>query len=197
MRKVPYLQWENILLDTSILFSYIQATRDNNTDEGCNFVKRVIDDLSNNKSQGKRLRNFYVSAISIAEMYDKSTDRKKTEKLIEKMNIKTMTYVAFDTDIAEHMTSNYHSILGTTKQNKFAKSLGFKDHEMVMAREWITKDLMIIATADYLQCDAVLTIDEKTFIPLCEEVEFYGCAAIETKFNLSKEYIFEYNGKSN
>ena len=51
MRKVPYLQWENILLDTSILFSYIQATRDNNTDEGCNFIKRVIDDLSNNKSK--------------------------------------------------------------------------------------------------------------------------------------------------
>lgn len=192
MRKVPYLQWENILLDTTILFSYIQATRDTNKDESCKFVKRLIDDLGANKSTGNKERNFYISAISIGEMYDKSTDQKKTEKIIAKMNVRTMTYVAFDTDIAEHMTSNYHSILGTEKQNKFAKSLGIKDHDMVMAREWITKDLMIIATADFLKCDAVLTMDEKTFLPLCEQVQFFGCNAKEKKFNTSKEYIFDY-----
>jgi len=64
MRKVPYFEWENIFLDTSILFSYIQATRDNNTDLGCTFVKRIIDDLNSNPSTKKKKRNFYVSAVS-------------------------------------------------------------------------------------------------------------------------------------
>ncbi|HMO63470.1 MAG TPA: hypothetical protein PKC39_15180 [Ferruginibacter sp.] len=194
MRKVPYLQWENIFLDTTIVFSYIQATRSNNTDPRCDFVKRVIDDLSSNKSTTGKKRNFYISAVSISEMYDKSTDQKKTERIVSSMKIGTMTYVSFDTDIAEFMTSNYHPVLGTTKQTAIAKQFGFKDHEIVMAREWITKDLMIIASSDYLQCDAVLTLDERTFAPLCKEVNCFCCVTLEQKFNLSPQYIFEYNG---
>lgn len=197
MRKIPYFQWENIFLDTSILFCYIQATRDNNKDEECSFVKRVVDDLNHNESTNKKKRNFYVSAVSIAEMYDKSTDIKKTEKLVSKMNIRTMTYVAFDTDIAEHMTSTYHSVLGTSKQNKLAIEIGFPQHNLVMAREWITKDLMILASADYLKCDTILTIDDKTFMPLCEKVDFFGCSCKSANFNVNDAYIFEYNGKSN
>lgn len=192
MRKTPYLQWENIFLDTSILFSYIQATRNNNADVDCKFVKRLIDDLNSNKSTGSKKRQFYISAVSIAEMYDKSTDKKKTEKIISKMNVSTMTYVPFDTDIAEHMTSTYHTVLGTKKQNTLAISLGFPQHYLTMAREWITKDLMIISSADYLKCDAVLTMDEKTFLPLCNEVKYFCCIAKENKFNTSKDYIFDY-----
>ncbi len=62
-------------------------------------------------------------------MYDKSTDRKKTESIITKMNVGTMTYVAFDTEIAEHMTSNYNSILDTEKQNKLAQKLAYPQYD--------------------------------------------------------------------
>ncbi len=194
MRKVPYLEWEHIFLDTSILFSYIQGTRESNTDSGCVFIKRLIDDLNANPSSKKKKRNFYVSAVSIAEMYDKSTDKKKTERLVRQMNVSTMTYISFDTDIAEHMTSTYHSILGTTKQNNLAKELGFPQYDMAMAREWVTKDLMIIASADYMKCDVVLTIDERTFAPLCIKADYYCAICLESKFNLNDTYIFEYNG---
>jgi hypothetical protein len=98
-------------------------------------------------------------------MYDKSTDQKKTERIISKMKVGMMIYVSFDIDIAEHMTSTYHSILGTEKQNKLAKKLSFPQYDMAIVREWITKDLMIIASAVYLKCDVVLTIDESTFLP--------------------------------
>lgn len=192
MRKVSYLQWEHVFLDTSIIFSYIQATRENNTSEECTFVKRVIDDLNINKSTGGHKRNFYVSAVSIGEMYDKSTNIKKTETIVNKMNISTMTYVPYDTDIAEHMTSNYHNILGTEKQNAFARALGYPQHDMVMAREWIIKDLMIIASADYFKCDAVLTMDERSFLPLCKEVDFFGCLCKKERFNHNDAYIFDY-----
>ena len=192
MRKVPYLQWEHIFLDTSIIFSYIQATREDNTDEKCKFVKRIIDDLNANKSTTKQKRSFYVSAVSIGEMYDKSADIKKTEAIVKKMNVSTMTYVSYDTDIAEHMTSNYHAILGTTKLNNLAKALNFPNYDMAMAREWIIKDLMSIASADYLKCDAILTIDEKSFLPLCKTVDFFGCHCVKEKFNQNDTYIFDY-----
>lgn len=194
MRKVPYLEWENIFLDTSIVFSYIQATRDNNTDSDCDFVKRVIDDLSSNPTTSGKKRKFYLSAISIAEMYDKSTDRKKTELIVSKMNISTMTYVAFDTDIAEHMTSTYHAVLGRIKQNNLAKKIGYPEYDMAIVREWITKDLMIIASADYLQCDVILTIDEKTLLPLCNEINYFCSVCDKPRFNCNDKYIFEYNG---
>lgn len=192
MRKVSYLQWEHIFLDTSIIFSYIQATRENNTSEECKFVKRVIDDLNTNKSTNKQKRNFYVSAVSIGEMYDKSTDIKKTESIVNKMNISTMTYVPYDTDIAEHMTSNYHAILGTPKLNGLAKKLAFPDYDGAMVREWIIKDLMIIASADYFKCDAVLTLDEKSFLPLCKEADYFGCLCKKERFNHNDTYIFDY-----
>jgi hypothetical protein len=194
MRKVPYFQWENIFLDTSILFCYLQATRENNTDQECSFVKRVIDDLNTNLSTNKKKRNFYVSAVSIAEMYDKSSDTKKTAKLVSKMNISTMTYVSFDTDIAEHMTSTYHSILGTEKLNKLSREIGYPQHDLKMVREWITRDLMILASADYLKCDTVMTVDDNTFIPLCKQIDYFGCSCKVGNFNSNDKYIFEYNG---
>jgi hypothetical protein len=193
MRKVPYLQWEHILLDTSVIFLYLQAMRDNNTDKRAVFVKRLIDDLNNNKSTNNINRHFYISAISISEMYDKSTDIKKTDKIISKMNITDMTFFPFDTDVAEFMTSNYHAVLGTDKQKAILRELSWDGNDLTLAREWITKDLMILATADYLKCDTVLTMDENTFLPLANKVDYFCCVTKEENFNHNDTYIFEYN----
>jgi hypothetical protein len=108
------------------------------------------------------------------------------------MNIEGMTFMPFDTGIADFMTSNYHAVLGTEKQKQISKELGLPLIEMQLAREWITKDLMIIATADYLHCDTVLTLDERTFLPMAKKVDYFCCTAKEPKFNLDDTYIFEY-----
>lgn len=115
MRKVSYLDWEHILLDTSVLFSYMNAVRSQH-DTKCNFVKRVIDDLVSKKATNNHERQFYISAISISEMLDKSTNQKKTVNIIKHLNSKNVTFSDFDTDIAEFMTSNYHQLLGTDKR---------------------------------------------------------------------------------
>ena len=193
MRKVPYLDWENILLDTTAIFAYIQATRETNTDPRCDFVKRLIDDLNTKKTTSGKRRTFYISAISIAEMYDRSTDQKKTERIVQKLRINGLNFVPFDTDVAEHMTHNYHPVLGTDKQKQITKELNLPG-EGTIAREWVTKDLMIIATADYYKCDTAITLDARTFEPLAKRVNYHCCVALEPKFNLNTEYIFEYNG---
>lgn len=56
---------------------------------------------------------------------------------------------------------------------------------------------MILSSADYLKCDTVMTVDDRTFIPLCEKVDFFGCSCKTQNFNSNETYIFEYNGKRN
>ena len=53
---------------------------------------------------------------------------------------------------------------------------------------------MIISIVDYLKCDVVMTIDDNTFLPLCNEVDYYCCSCKKSKFNSNDVYIFEYNG---
>jgi hypothetical protein len=54
------------------------------------------------------------------------------------------------------------------------------------------KDLMNLATADYLQCDTVLTLDERTFLPMAKKVGYSSCIAKEQRFNANEKYIFDY-----
>ena len=85
MKKIRYQDWEKILLDTSILISYLQALRDNNKDVRCDFVKRLIDDLVKNKTTSGKNRLFYVSSITISELLNQNVDSKpKIMKIIEK-----------------------------------------------------------------------------------------------------------------
>ncbi len=53
---------------------------------------------------------------------------------------------------------------------------------------------MIIASADYIKCDMVMTVDEKTFLPLSIEADYFCCVCIEERFQVSDKYIFAYNG---
>ena len=64
---------------------------------------------------------------------------------------------------------------------------------MKIVSEWMTKDLMIVGTAHYENCDVVITLDERTFSPLANEVGFYCCIAKIENFNESENYIFEYD----
>ena len=198
MRKPTYLEWEHILLDTSIIISYLNAHR-NEKDERCAFVKRIVDDLNSNKNSDSKARKLYISSITVAELYDKSDDIKKTEKIVKSLNVKDVSFIAFDSDLAEHMTSTYHSVLGTDKLKQIARDLSFPENDLLHGRQWIEKDTMILATCDYLACDVVLTTDKKTMLPMAEKLDIY-CAVIEKEnFNHNNTYIFDYQpgfGKS-
>jgi hypothetical protein len=195
MRKPDYPMWENVFLDTSILFAYMRAVRTDNTDPRSEFVKTLIDDLTSTKTTGKKTRNFYMSAITIAEMYNKSDNTKKAEKIVKHLDTKNMTFVGFDTDIAEFMTNNYHTVLAKDKLNAVAREFSWPEHDLVMAREWITKDLMIISSAHYLDCDTVLTLDVKTFKPLAEKVDYNCCLALQENFLFAGDIFGEEHRK--
>jgi len=191
MRKPNYLDWKEVFLDTSIIFAYQQATRSGNTDLRCEFVKRLIDDLVSRDIQ------LFMSAISISEMYNKSDSTPKTKKIIDHINSKNMTFMSFDTNIGEHMTCQYHKVLGKDKLSSLVEEISWPNSDLILAKEWITKDLMIIATADYIKSDVILTLDRKTMHPLAKKVEVFCAYTIKENFNHNKTYIFEYQEKEN
>jgi len=195
MKTVEFVDWENICLDTSIILSYLAALRGNSRDKRCAFVMTLVDYLNNNKTRKGKSRQFYVSAITISEMYDKSTDKTKVERIVNKMRVNNMTFISFDTDIAEFMTHNYHILLGTDKQMKHVRELNWPEENLLTAREWITKDLMIIATAHYSACDVVLTLDGKNFAPTAEKIDYFCSIVLEENFNINGNYIHEYKPK--
>lgn len=193
MRKVDIYDWEHIFLDTTIIFCYFHALRTPGNDPKSDFVKQLLDDLMFNRSRRENQRQFYMSAISISEMLDKSEEIPKTEKIIRDLRVQNMTYVSFDEEIAEYMTSNYHQILGTNKQKTLSKLFGFQDVNMVMVREWMTKDAMIIASSDFYDCDVVLTVDERTFFPLADAVGHFSALVKQEHFSINGSTIWAYN----
>jgi PIN domain len=195
MRKPKYLDWEHILLDTSVIFSYLQSLRGTNTDKRCDFVKKVIDDLVNVKTSRKKNRQFYISAITISELLNHNkTEQSKVQNIIEKLRISNTTIVSFDEDVATFITENYHQILGSKKLSNFTKEIGIdtSKFDMNIVREWMTKDLMIIGTSQYMNCDVALTLDDRTFKKLGDKVGYPCCLLLEDKFNHSDGYVFEY-----
>ena len=155
MNKVKYAEWENIFLDTSIIIRYLHGMRDGNNREAA-FVKRLIDDLNATKTSKGKKRNFFISSITIGELYDKSGDTKRAENIVRALNTKGLTFISFDNDIAEFMTGKYHAILGTSVLKDIARQLSFPEHDLLHARQWIEKDVMIIASAEYSNCDIIL-----------------------------------------
>lgn len=82
--------------------------------------------------------------------------------------------------------------LGTEKLKQIARDLSFPENDLLHGRQWIEKDTMILATADYLSCDVVLTTDKNTMLPMAEKLDIY-CAVVEKEnFNYNDTYIFEY-----
>ena len=192
MNKVKYAEWEHIFLDTSIVIKYLHGMRDS-SHSVAGFVKRLIDDLNTTKTTKGKKRNFYISSITIGELYDKSGDTKRAENIVRGLNTKGLTFVSFDNDIAEFMTGKYHEILGTPKLKEIARELSFPEHELLHARQWIEKDVMIIASAEHTTCDVILTMDKKTMLPIANKVDYFCAVAEKDNFNCSDNYIFEYD----
>ena len=192
MNKVKYAEWENIFLDTSIIIRYLHGMRDGNNREAA-FVKRLIDDLNATKTSKGKKRNFFISSITIGELYDKSGDTKRAENIVRALNTKGLTFISFDNDIAEFMTGKYHAILGTSVLKDIARQLSFPEHDLLHARQWIEKDVMIIASAEYSNCDIILTMDKKTMLPIANKADYFCGVAEIDNFNCNESYIFEYD----
>ena len=104
-------------------------------------------------------------------------------------------FINFDIEVAEFMADTYYSYMSAKSLNSFATRIGWPTDMLETAREWLYKDLMIIASAHYSKCDVILTSDVRTLYPMAKEVGFPCILTYESCFELSGtgKYIFQYD----
>ena len=80
------------------------------------------------------------------------------------------------------------------KANKFnIATLGFKTNDYMMAREWISKDFMIIECAKASNIDVCLSLDKNTFLPLAHYFDCFTAYCLPDNFEHSEYSILKYN----
>ncbi len=194
MNTVPLKNWRNIMLDTSVIIKLFHALGNTKDDEP-KFVLDLLRYLSSNKAaiSESQDRFFYISAITISEIWSKSTLQTHRERIMEAINHRNILFVSYDEEIAQHINDKYHSILSNKKLNKFAEEISF-GNDLKMAREWILKDVMIIGTSDYMKCDVLLTNDKNTLMPMADKLGVFSalCHPDYFEFNADRTEFSSY-----
>lgn len=185
--------WEHIFLDTSVIINLLASQKKDIKDDRILFNSRLVKYLNGNNAGSGNPRKFYISSITISEILSIAPSSDRTVEIIKALDSENVTFVSFDNSIAELMNEKYHTLRTKDKLNAFAKSISWPDHDLVMAREWILKDAMILASSEYLECDVALTSDHKTMYKLAKNLAV-PCGLINPKyFQVTDQHIMGYD----
>lgn len=183
----PITKWNKVCLDTSVILGLLKSMRSDCNDTICLFIKQLVKQLVNADTQ------FIVSAISESEILQRyQLKSEKQLNVLKAIGSNDTTFVAFDSDIAYHLTNEYYSLLNKESVKGVAKDVGWDTSNYDIVREHVTRDLMIIASSDYFKCDVILTCDKKTMYKQAFALNI-PCAITQPKyFNATNAGIFEY-----
>jgi len=180
-------KWNKVCLDTSVVLGLLKSMRSDCKDSICLFIKQLVKQLVNSNAE------FIVSAISESEILQRyELQSNKQTNVLKAIASNDTTFVAFDSDIAYHLTNEYYALLKKESVISFAKDVGWDTTNYDIVREHVTRDLMIIATSDYSNCDVILTCDKRTMYRQAFALNI-PCVITEPKyFNFTNAGIFEY-----
>ncbi|ASE62574.1 MULTISPECIES: hypothetical protein [Chryseobacterium] len=184
--------WENILIDTSILCALFAFVEGNSTDVRFNFVHTLVKYLSTSKTSSSKDRRFLITSITVSEILSKENNSEKVKKIIKSLDSNNVEFIDFDLDTSLLLNHDLYEYLPKAKLNEFAASMGFKTGDFMMAREWITKDMMIIENGKNSNVDVILTCDKKTFYPISEKCCVFTALAYEEYFNHEHGIMLSY-----
>ncbi|HEY4061168.1 MAG TPA: hypothetical protein VGM30_04670 [Puia sp.] len=185
--------WRKILLDTSILCALFRSEF-GKMDSQTEFVLRLINYLSKNKTAEGIDRTFYVSAITISELLTREHDSEKIKRIIRLVNSRNVEFIDFDLDCALVFNARLYPHLDKVALHKMAEQVGFKSNDFMMAREWISRDYMIVMSGVSKNVDVIITADKKTFYPICQNINQLDCIlAYPELFEETEQYILRYH----
>ncbi len=186
--------WETIMLDTSVIINLFIAQQTGSTDPVTRLVDDLISGFSNRPTHStKKPRTFLVSSVSVSEILGKEVGQDKIMKILKALNSNNVEFVDFDVDAALIMTDIGQRWLGNKELHRFAKEIGWMEHELILAREWITRDHKIIACGIASKAHAILTCDRKTFFPIAKQMGA-PCAIVHPDtMQLSSGVPYQYN----
>jgi hypothetical protein len=185
--------WERILIDTSILCNLITSNKEGVTDPTVLFIRKLIDFLNKQKPANKKERTFLVSTITVTELLVKENDVEKIKKILNLLSSDNVEFIDFDLPTSLRFNNLLYPYLAKSELNELAKNYGFKTHEYMMAREWISKDLMIIVNAIEYGADIILTADKKTMYPSTVNAGIFCVLAFPELFEQFDTAILKYN----
>lgn len=189
----PISNWSKIFLDTSILLNLFIAQRKEGTGHESLFIKKLINYLSKSKDGSGKEREFYISTVTITEILCREHDSEKVKKIMRSVDANNVTFTSFNLKTSLRFNHVLWSHLQEATLNKYAEEFGFLSGEYMMAREWITRDFMILINGVENNCDVILTTDKRTFYPLGEKVNAPVVLTLNELFESSDEFILSYH----
>jgi predicted nucleic acid-binding protein len=187
MPNAEYTRWKKILLDTNTVIDLIKGRR-----AGCTpheaFVAKLISDLS----KPARKAQFFISFITLAELQRRVNNIDKMREIVIAISGNNVTFSSFGTGASEYMSLNYTQFFGRRAMNDLIQRANWEGDNLVDAREWINRDLMLMASAQSLGVDVILSRDVRTFYPVSKEVEAFCAMTYEECYEITPNYIHNY-----
>lgn len=191
--------WTKVLLDTSVVMWYLKTglQGDEDTQKKIKFVHKLIDYLSEkNTKLSDRIKPcmFYISTITLCEIQQLNRNTVVDNEILKTFSTSDIEFIPFNKLVANKLNSKFNTLLHSKERlNKLAQKHNLLPGDMALAREWIIKDMMIIATGDHLMVDVVLTMDNKQFVEIAKNYGVPCIYTIEENFNVSSSgnHIFD------
>ena len=179
MSRKALADCESVFFDTGPI---IDSLRGGSTDTRHHLALQLLKHLSTTKTQNNRVRKFQMSAISISEISTLSNDFDLVKRLAQVLNVGNLEISSFDKTIALRLNQVFRGLLSRKQQNELAREINLHPGNLVTAREWITRDMMIATTALVKNADIVFTTDAKTFKPIAEKIGLFCVQLDESSF---------------
>jgi hypothetical protein len=191
--RTKYLNWRTILIDTGVLFAFF-ASKKEGKDAKIQFIGKLLSHLSKYQTGEKEDRRILISTITLSELLTKESGQDKINRVLKVLDSDNVEFLSFDIETALEFNVRLQPYLERDALHAKAMELGFERKDLGMAREWISKDYMIAMTGITKKVDVILTLDKKTFYPICQDFPDTKCIlAYPELFKHSEQYIFEYD----
>lgn len=193
--KVELLDWERILIDTSTILDYLKVgSGDKKVFDRIEFTKKIIDFLVDSKTQKGTERKFLISAISLSEIKTLNKDADVYKEIIFALNASNVEIIPFDRRLALFINTNAGELFHKKNLNFKITEAFNQAGDFSLIREWLIKDYLIAFSGLYSNCDVILTADEKTFKPICDEIKCPCTVTLPENFNHAGKNVFYYTG---
>jgi hypothetical protein len=171
----PIKDWKYVFLDTSVIVDYLQNPERHGKNPKVQFRIELTQKLIRTIAGDKNNRCLiYVSAISVAELLKLVRPENAIQEVALLFNTSDVVFVDFTKSIANFLQRSLEQYLPDGQKHVFIKQLEkeLNEKNIMNARQWISDDLKIAATASTIKkLDVVLTSDRKTFFPITEKLE--------------------------
>jgi hypothetical protein len=186
--------WKKIFLDTTVLASLFRSEKKEKDESQDWFVRRLINYLTNTKSSDGKSRLLMLSTITLSELISNEPDPDKVSSVLRVLNSENVEIVDFDVETALECNARMGVKFSKGHLHPIATKMGFATQELMVAREWITRDYMILVSAFTNNADVVLTADKKTFYPASREfVSVYCVLTYPDLFDYGDQYFTRYH----